>query len=299
MPNGLLFPRGVVFLSGGLGWYSGVNFGGSLRAVPLPNPDWPSIKKWVAECFGDLNPTESEYKPGTAFRRMHWPLATSGSLHKVVDGAALTQSFVALRLLLTKMTDIFQTIEPAPDNLPAYGHKTRELLLLASMEVEASWAAVLKANGYRSRSNLKTTDYVKLLAPMLLDSYSLTLTSYPGFPRFAPFEGWTSTAPTQSLDWYHAYNLTKHNREEHLNVATLERAIHAVGGAIVMFYAQFGFRFGTGDEKIPVIKNIFQMAFDHDKYPTSCYIPNVSGSTVGAAGQASWDWELLDYPFAL
>ena len=289
-----MFPRGVTFMSNGFAWYSGVNFGGSVMPIPLANPDWPSIKKWVAECFGDCNPTESEYKPGTAFKRIYWPLNTSGSLHKVRDEVALTQSFVALKLLLTKMLDTFETVEPAPDNLQTYGHKTRELLLLSAMEVEASWAAVLKANGYTS-NRMNTTDYVKLLAPMLLDSYSLSLTSYPSFPRFAPFEGWSSATPTQSLDWYHAYNMTKHNREKHLNVATLERTIHAVGAAIVMFFAQFGFNLVTGDEKIPVIRNAFRMVFDGDRYPTSCYIPNIS-SAVGAAGQISWEWQLVDYP---
>jgi hypothetical protein len=132
---------------------------------------------------------------------------------------------------------------------------------------------------------------------MLLDSYKLELTSYPSFPTFAPFDCWRAAAPTQSLDWYHAYNLTKHNREEHLNAATLEKAVHAVGAAVVMFYAQFGFYFTTGDERTPFIRSIFKMNFDGDRHSTSYYIPNVS-NTVGAAGAASWDWELHDYPFS-
>src|SRR6185437_6864958 len=92
-----------------------------------------------------------------------------------------------------------------------------ELLLLSSMEVEASWAAVLRANGYVSRTQrtrLNTEDYVLLLNAMRLDSYTLSLTSYPSFPAFTPFENWSSAAPTQTLDWYNAYNMTKHNRED-------------------------------------------------------------------------------------
>lgn len=293
LPNGLLFPRGVAYLSDGVAWYSGVNFGGSPMHIPLSNPDWPSIKKWIVANFHDSTPVESELKPGTVYKRIFWPMSTSGNLHKVIDRTVLTQSFVALRLLLTKMLDIFQTVEAAPGNLNVYGHQIRELLLLAAMEVEASWAAVLKANSYSSISKLTTNDYVKLLSPMLLDSYSLTLSSYPAFPQFGPFEGWTSATPTKSLVWYHAYNMTKHNREEHLNVATLEKAIHAVGAAVVMFYAQFGFNLGTNDDKIPVIKNVFHLRFDHDRYPTSYYIPNIVST-----GATSWDWESLDYPFS-
>lgn len=221
LPNGLHFPRGVAFLSENLIWYSGVNFGGSIAPTPLTNPDWSSLKKWVADTFGDSDPIESEYRHGTAYKRIFWPFATSGSLHKTIDTSARTQSFVALKLLLTKMLDIFESIEPADNNLQVYGHKVRELLLLAAMEVEASWTAVLKANEYSSISHLTTTDYVKLLAPMLLDSYRVKLTSYPSFPPFAPFENWRADAPTQSLGWYNAYNSTKHNREVHLNAATL------------------------------------------------------------------------------
>lgn len=296
LPNGFFSPRGVVFLSDGYAWYSGVNFGGSITRVSLNEPDWSSIKVWIAKCFGDSNPTESDYKPGTSYKRIYWPFASSGNLRKAIDEVALTQSFVALRLLLTKMQEIFQCIEPAPANVQSYGHKIRELLLLAAMEVEASCAAVLTANKYLSTARMTTNDYVKLLSPMLLDSYSLTLASYPDFPSFAPFEHWSSTNPTQSLGWYHAYNMTKHNREEYLNVATLEKAVHAVGAAVVMFYAQFGFSFGTGDDKIAAIRSVFRVSPDYERYPTSCYIPNVK-SCDDEAGVISWDWELLDYAF--
>ena len=88
-----------------------------------------------------------------------------GKLEGAIDQKAFTQSFVALKLLLAKMQDIFETVEPGPSNLQTYGHKIRELLLLAAMEVEASWTAVLKANGY-VRDRFTTNDYVKLLKPM-------------------------------------------------------------------------------------------------------------------------------------
>jgi hypothetical protein len=139
------------------------------------------------------------------------------------------------------MLDIFESVEPVPPNLDVYGHKIRKLLLLAAMEAEASWAAILKANSYPPpKGRLSTTDYVKLLKPMLLDGYSLELTSYPGFQGFAPFRDWDPSCPTQSLHWYDAYNATKHNREENLKEATLEKAIHAVGAAVVMFYVSLG-----------------------------------------------------------
>jgi len=227
---------------------------------------------------------------------MFQPISSLASFQTAIDTSARTQSFVALRLLLAKMAGIFENIEPAAGNLHVYGHKVRELLLLAAMEAEASWAAILKANGYPPKDRLNTTDYVKLLHPMLLDSYTLALASYPEFPSFAPLKDWDAKRPTQSLVWYEAYNATKHNREERLNAATLERAIHAVGATVVMFYAQFGWRPTLHwDESYSLIKSIFTEEFDAGKHPHSCYIPDetIFNSTIATP----WAWKLVDYPF--
>ena len=290
MPPIHRFPQGVAYFSAERWWYSGINFGGTAQPVPINQQDIVSLKSWILAVFGDPQPQESDYKPGTAYKRISLPLNTTGNLHKAVDATAMTQSFVALRLLLTKMQDIFETVEPGPANLQTYGHKIRELLLLAAMEVEASFSAVLKANGY-IKGRFTTNDYVNLLAPMLLDSFSLKLRSYPEFPTATPFLGWTPQYPTKSLDWYDAYNQTKHDREECLGEATLARAVQAVAAAAIMFYAQFGFSFQMDDERRSLLRNVFTLAVDQSKYPTSCYIPSAEGGT------KAWDWELLDYPF--
>jgi hypothetical protein len=290
-PDHHRFPHGVAYFSANRWWYSGVNFGGSAMPAPIAQADVASLKSWILTTFGDHEPLDSDYRPGTAYKRISLPLNTPGSLHNIVDSSAMTQSFVALKLLLSKMQDVFETVEAAELNLQTYGHKIRELLLLAAMEVEASWTAVLRTNGYIEQRPT-TKDYVKLLAPMLLDSFGLTLVSYPGFPQFSPFRGWTVEAPTRSLDWYDAYNRTKHNREEFLGAATLERAVHAVGAATVMFYAQFGYSFQPGDDRRNFLRSVFGLSCDQSRYPTSCYIPNAVN------GPGSWEWELLNYPFA-
>jgi hypothetical protein len=284
------FPQGVAYFSAGRWWYSAVNFGGSVAAVPIEQHDLVTLKAWILGLFGDREPVESDYKPGTAYKRISRPLNTGGSLQRAIDREAETQSFVALKILLTKMEDVFETVEPGQSNLQTYGHKIRELLLLAAMEVEASWAAVLKANNY-PKGRFSTNDYVKLLRPMLLDSFKLTLRSYPKFAAIVPFNGWNAQSPTKSLDWYDAYNQTKHDREAHLDAATLGRAVNAVGAAAVMFYAQFGYMFSHDDEKRGILRNIFTLYIDHAMYPTACYIPNAEG------GEKAWNWDLLDYPF--
>jgi len=292
--NSFQFSRGVGFVSNGVACVSGMDYGGTISPAPLSRPDLPSLKEWIKSCFGDADPVESDYRLGTAYKRIALPFVPTGELHTVTDGAVVNESFVALKILLFKMEEMFETVEPSSSNMDTYGHRIRELLLIACMEVEASWAAVLRANGY-IKDRLTTKDYVKLLNPMILDSYVVRLSSYHQFLPFAPFEGWRSDTPTQSLPWYEAYNQTKHNREDHLNAATLRNAVYAVGAAVVMFYAQFGVNFETADTRLPVIRNVFSLQFNGYGRPTACYIPNID-PTIGNFG-ATWGLELLDYPF--
>jgi len=263
-----------------------------------PGASFSLLKDWVKDTFGDPHPSESDYQPGTAYKRIYWPL-TSGSYYRAIDQGKRTQSFVALRILLDKLGVIFQTIEPSKKNHATFGHLVRELLLLACMEVESSWAAVLKENGYL-KPRLTTEDYVKLKEAMVLDCYRLSLQSYPDFPNFAPFENWDTSAPTESLIWYEAYNKTKHDREQNLEYASLENAIHAVGAAVVMFYAQFGNEIESHPREQPalVISNSFSLETDYSRHEQSWYIPELKVSADPFPTPIpSFDWKLVNYPF--
>ena len=64
---------------------------------------------------------------------------------------------------------------------------------------------------------------------MRLDAYAASFPSYPRLKPVSPFLGWgTSGKPSQELDWYDAYNATKHNRENEFGRSTLEHAFAAV-----------------------------------------------------------------------
>lgn len=175
----------------------------------------------------------NEYHP-----RIYRPGAQE-AIYRYQPGTVIEQSAVAIEVLLDRMQQLFRVVEPDATNLAVFGHEIRNLLLLACMEVEASWAAVLNANTY-PHSRMTTKDYVKLCGPLHLAEYGLMLTSYPMFPPMRPFFGWDQSNPTVSLPWYDAYNRTKHNREKHFSAATLENALNAVAGAVIMFFAQFG-----------------------------------------------------------
>lgn len=163
-------------------------------------------------------------------------------------------SRTSLKNLCIDMGDIFRRVEPDQLNADSiYGHEIRNLLALACMEVESSWRAVLRANHYvpsttkpGAAPRYTTMDYVKLAGPLRLSEYFVQLAGYSGVEPFAPFAGWDSARPTESLPWYDAYNETKHDREANFKSATLLRMIHALGAAHVMMYAQFGQCAGVG-----------------------------------------------------
>lgn len=263
-------PRGVAYERDNCFFATGLNHGG--EAVAARKTGIPLID-WIAQTFGDTSPSEVDNEPGIRFKRIARP-STLGALNVAVElNDKVNESFVALRILLRQLEELFETIDPTASNAKTYGHKIRHVLLLACMEVESSWTAVLRENGYTTTSGVYTTnDYVKLFKPLLLDGYELHLQSYSSYPAFAPYARWDAAKPTRSLAWYDEYNKTKHDREGNLRYATLENAIHAVGAAVVMFHAQFGFRFGTGWN--PAINDVFRLiTVGFEKHERSFYIP--------------------------
>lgn len=142
-------------------------------------------------------------------------------------------------LLCRQLETILSNIEPVPGNAQAYGHTSRNLLILASTEFEAQCTGILQANNAAPVSrHFNTNDYVKLAPAMRLDEYSMTLSMFPDYPTITPFAGWVPAQPTQSLGWYDAYNKTKHDREANFSLATLENAIVSVGACFAMLVGQ-------------------------------------------------------------
>lgn len=288
-------PRGVAYERDGYFFATGLNNGGEAVAA---RANGRSIGDWIEQTFGDPSPATSASEPGVRFNRIAHP-STLGFLHgDPALGEKLNESFVVLRMLLRKLDELFETIEPAAPNISTYGHRIRDVLLLACMEVESSWTAVLKENGYTTSSGMfNTNDYVKLSQAMMLDGYELSLQSYACYLAFTPFANWDPARPTQSLGWYDSYNKTKHDREGNLQYATLENAVSAVGAAVVMFHAQFGVSFGTGsmDQRNPIIRNTFRLTtVGLERHERDFYIPlfAIQNNQIVVA-----NWTTVDYTF--
>lgn len=82
----------------------------------------------------------------------------------------------ALRVLIEKLDDILLYIEPSQSGLASYGHKNRELLILACTEVENLWTSIFqKSNIQPANGRMYTTqDYVKLLPKTGLNEFEVT-----------------------------------------------------------------------------------------------------------------------------
>ena len=178
-----------------------------------------------------------------------------------------------LSALRTELQDILRVVHPVEENFNAFGHSTRNLLILAAAEVETYWKGIFAANGSEGRN---THDYVKLSDAMRLRDYAVRLPHYPWLDPIRPFENWRpSQSPSQDLCWYAAYNGVKHNREEEFSRATLLNAIKAVCACAVMTYAQFG---SSGFHRREDINTFFNLADMPVWAPHEVYVPPYSNA---------------------
>lgn len=198
-----------------------------------------SLDDWTQKLFGAANQEPITAAPGEVVSGVWRPgLFYQKEVHQAlaIDEYAQRSAEQSLRILIEKLDEILLYIEPSVAGLQTYGHKSRELLILACTEVENLWSQYMRLAGAVPYGRAFTTnDYVKLLAPLHLKEYVIGCKLLRNSYSIKPFKNWSATSPTQSLQWYDAYNKTKHDREKYFAEATLEHCIHAIAAAIVMF----------------------------------------------------------------
>lgn len=200
-----------------------------------------SLDDWVAATFGAQNIVELQTPPGTVVAGVWRPgLYSESHIHQALSTNQFEQRSAeqALRILVEKLDEILLYIEPSPTGLGSYGHKTRELLILACTEIENAWSQYLRLAG-SATVRPTTNQYVRLLRPLHLADYEISYSLFQTLPVVTPFRGWRASNPTASLPWYDAYNKTKHDRATHFNLATLENCLHAIAAAVVMFCVRY------------------------------------------------------------
>ncbi len=200
------------------------------------------------QVFVDKSKVElSSIEPGTYYPRIWRGFVSehSSEIFNAVNprleyGSKHVQAATAASSLFDYLVEIFRHVEPSAVNFEAFGHKIRELLILVCTEIEAGWRGILTENGYTQSARLSTKDYAKLLVPLRLKLWEVTLKEYPDLDPIVPFETWDASAPTQSLFWYDAYNAAKHNREAEFPKATLKNLLNAAAALHIMQAAQWG-----------------------------------------------------------
>jgi len=138
-------------------------------------------------------------------------------------------------VLESDLEHLSRYIEFTEDNYKTYSQEMARLLLTASSEVDV----VLKGLCKKSDSRFKGET---------IDKYRVFLNpKYPKFcklkvslPRFgldiSPWDNWQDN---KTPNWWHDYNLVKHNRDEHYNLANLKNTIASLAGlflAVLYFY---------------------------------------------------------------
>lgn len=185
----------------------------------------------------------------------------------------------ALRILVSKLDDLLEYIEPNGPGLTAYSHRTRELLILACTEVENQWKALLKKSGVTPANGrtFTTQDYVKLHSKSFLAEYCIEMRNYNSVARMQPFATWTVAQPTKSLQWYDAYNRTKHDRDTEFSAATLQVVLEAIAANIALFCTRFSPIDLLNESKSlsSIVNQLFEISLNNSDRK-SFYLPELS-----------------------
>ena len=162
-----------------------------------------------------------------------------------------------LDLIVDELSAIFKVVHPSKNNFKTYGNAIRNVIILACTEIDTIMKSIMKSNGvYRKNDVFKTTDYVRLMAPMQLRKYSLQIKYMEEIGTFAPFKNWKAGKSSQSIPWYDAYNKVKHDRESNFYLATLSNAINSVIALAITLIARYGYRNDIWNERMGKIFNV-------------------------------------------
>jgi hypothetical protein len=241
-------------------------------ATEMPKPEWEAIRarhnsdlydakfpelhnlaKWSFGENGievDLSSVSELATPMGCFNPRVWRGIPRSPVFGGYEGVAPSplnyfsrmQATVAATSLFSGLVELFRYVEPSTENDQCYGHRVRELLILACTEVESHWKSVLLQNmeSPSTRYQFSTNDYIKLVPVLRLKKWRVTLKNYSGYRFIAPFESWDKAKPSQSLRWYSTYNSVKHGREGKFEQAEFQFVIEAMAAVHVMLAAQWG-----------------------------------------------------------
>ncbi|MGR5129691.1 hypothetical protein [Photobacterium swingsii] len=244
------------------------------------NQSADNLTQWIENQFGAVELEDTLNDVGTVIDSVWRPglyLYNDVKAALSINEHEQRSAELSLRILIEKLEEVFLYIEPSVHGLQTYSHKTRELLLLACTEVENSWKNYLELANVQPRGRyFSTSDYVSLMDVLFLNEYQVTLKAYNAVAAVRPFENWSAQAPSQSIPWYEAYNLTKHDKSQHFDKATLHHCISAITANLIMYCCRYSpFPLVNGNTMIASLFNqLFQIELVNAD-PKSFYVPKI------------------------
>ena len=152
-----------------------------------------------------------------------------GDVIRVKQAKVHLNYFLALE---RDMEAVSRYIEFAEDNLDTYSIELAHLLFAASSEVDVIAKAICRTiapdapaaniNQYRAVLVAAIPDFPEM--EVFIPRYGLT---------FKPWEAW---GVGDNPNWWRSYNKVKHERDAYFNEATLQNALNALGGLLVMTF---------------------------------------------------------------
>ena len=192
------------------------------------------IKKPFHRIFRPVNPvlTNAGYSSGAYIS--HKEYCQSG------------HSYVRAFLLIMKdLQNLFEYIEPSQESMDTYSYKIHSLFMRICIEIEANFKAILNENIYTPKVNRFGQQVFNISVYKLvnyshhLSSYKVGLSQWAGkeLLTFEPFKNWN--IQNGKVEWYQAYNKSKHDRQDNFRLANMRNLLNAAAGLLVLISSQF------------------------------------------------------------
>jgi hypothetical protein len=150
----------------------------------------------------------------------------------------------AYKLIQNDLEKLFEYLEPSDEGLSAYSYRIHELLMRTCIEIEANFKAILNENIYTpdkkksDSQNYNISVYRKIDVTHHLSSYEVIIPIWNGSEKVIKlFLAWKMKKP---LDWYKAYNRSKHDRQDAFKKANFDMLIKSMAGLLAVISSQFG-----------------------------------------------------------
>lgn len=160
----------------------------------------------------------------------------------------------AFLLILEDLEKLFEYIEPSTESFNSFSFRIHELFMRTCIEIETNFKAILIENDYKPDKDRFDNPIYNIRVYKRVN-YSHHLSEYEvGLPqwstseliKFKPFEAWAHD--NQPLEWYQAYNMSKHDRQDNFGYANLSNLLQAVSGLLCLIHSQFrGENFSPSD----------------------------------------------------